>query len=216
VNLIDRNAKTCETTPGWGKRFYVVIAAVLVAVTVPVRSAIAAGTEDDPPTSTTPAGSGSAAPTSSAPPPYSAGSNSAASNPAAPTAVTAPKSQGASDHYETAKLHIAKGEWTAAVSELEQANRLQPDNADINNLLGYSSRKLGKLDVSLKYYQKALKITPKHLGANEYLGELYLMMKLPVKAKAQLATLAKICGKTCEEYLDLKKAIDGYKAPKRK
>lgn len=211
MNLIDRTANPSHTTSRWGKWFYVASAAALVAVTVPGPSALAEGTEDAPPTSTT-----KVATTPNPTTPNPTTPNPSVSNANAPTAVVTAKSPGASDHYESAKLHMAKGVWAAAIAELEQANRLQPDNADINNLLGYSSRKLGKLDVSLKYYQKALKITPKHLGANEYLGELYLMMKLPVKAKAQLATLAKVCGKTCEEYLDLKKAIDSYKAPKKK
>ncbi len=177
------------------------VALVLLAATVlPAGSAFAAGTEDNPPTSTTikanaPAPGGAA--TTTTPPPATVG--------------TPPLAAGASDHYESGKLHITKSEWAAAIAELEQADKLQPNNADVNNLLGYSNRKLGKLDISLTYYQKALKITPKHKGANEYLGELYLMMNLPAKAKVQLATLAKICGKSCEEYLDLKGAIASYK-----
>ena len=58
------------------------------------------------------------------------------------------------------------------------------------------------------WYLKALKLNPKHLGANEYLGELYVMTGQMDKAKARLATIAKICGNTtCEEYGDLAKAI---------
>jgi hypothetical protein len=47
---------------------------------------------------------------------------------------------------------------------------------------------------------------PKHLGANEYLGELYLEMKQPDKAKERLAVLKAACG-DCEEYEDLENAI---------
>ncbi|MEY3935560.1 MAG: hypothetical protein RI901_990, partial [Actinomycetota bacterium] len=58
------------------------------------------------------------------------------------------------------------------------------------------------------YYAKALKIDPKHLGALEYQGELFMLTKKPSEAKKNLAKLKSLCGIKCEEYLDLKKAID--------
>ena len=64
---------------------------------------------------------------------------------------------------------------------------------------------------SMKYYRAALKIDPNHLGANEYLGELYLKLKQPAKAKAQLAKLEKICGTDCAEYKTLSRNISKYK-----
>jgi tetratricopeptide (TPR) repeat protein len=106
---------------------------------------------------------------------------------------------------------VATKEWAEAIVQLEEADKAQPNNADTNNLLGFSNRKFGKLDVSLAYYKKALAVDPKHLGAHEYLGELYLMMKDPAKAKTELATLSTLCGVKCEQYLDLKKAIAAYK-----
>ena len=42
------------------------------------------------------------------------------------------------------------------------------------NILGYSHRKLGRVEVAFDYYRKALAIELRHLGTNEYLGELYL------------------------------------------
>ena len=179
-------------------------ALALVATAIPTGRAFADGAEDAPPTTV----AGSA--TSVRP----ASGGGAAAKPAGAAVPVAAK--GAGDYYESAKASIIKSDWATAIVDLQQADKLQPNNADVNNLLGYSNRKLGKLDVSLGYYQKALKLTPKHLGANEYLGELYLMMNQPAKAKIQLATLAKICGKTCEQYLDLKKGIDSYKAPAKK
>ena len=133
-------------------------------------------------------------------------------------AVAPASAQKAGEAYAKGKALVAATEWANAVVQLEQADKAQPNNADTNNLLGFASRKLGKLDVSLAYYQKALAIDPKHLGAHEYLGELYLTMKNPVKAKAELASLSKLCGVKCEQFLDLKKAIAAYKpvAPKKK
>jgi hypothetical protein len=49
------------------------------------------------------------------------------------------------------------------------------------------------------------------------LGELYLDLNQPDNAEKQLAALKKSCpffGK-CEEFEDLKKAIDAYKAKKK-
>jgi tetratricopeptide (TPR) repeat protein len=172
------------------------------------HTALAAGTEDNPPT--TVAGKGSTDPkpsdTKGTPETTKAGS---------PTTIQKATLQSAGERYESAKKHIANSEWAAAIADLEQADKLQPNNADVNNQLGHSHRKLGHFDLSLKYYQKALSINPNHKGANEYLGELYVQTDQLAKAKTQLAKLAKVCGnKTCEEYVDLKKAIDAYKPAK--
>jgi tetratricopeptide (TPR) repeat protein len=90
---------------------------------------------------------------------------------------------------------------------LKQADRSYANNADINNLLGFSSRNLKQFAASAKYYKKALRINPNHLGALEYQGELFLQTKKVSAAKKNLAKLKKLCGENCEEYLDLKKAI---------
>jgi hypothetical protein len=41
----------------------------------------------------------------------------------------------------------------------------------------------------------------------EYQGELFLLTKKVANAKKNLAKLKSLCGTSCEEYLDLKKAI---------
>jgi len=87
------------------------------------------------------------------------------------------------------------------------ADRSYPNNADVNNLLGYTSRKLQQYSQAGVYYTKALTIDPKHLGALEYQGELFMILKKSTPAKLNLAKIKAICGTNCEEYLDLKKAI---------
>ena len=86
-----------------------------------------------------------------------------------------------------------------------------PQNADIQNYLGFVSRKMDKLGKSDSYYKKALQIDPMHKGALEYQGELFLQYKNVEKAKANLKLLERICGVNCEEYKDLKKAIESFK-----
>ena len=85
-----------------------------------------------------------------------------------------------------------------------------PQNADVQNYLGFVSRKMNKLGKSDAYYKKALQIDPMHKGALEYQGELFLQYKNVEKAKANLKLLERICGVNCEEYKDLKKAIEAF------
>lgn len=98
--------------------------------------------------------------------------------------------------------------WAGAIKVLKQIVAASPRNADALNLLGYSLRKSGDMKNALGFYQKALKINPKHMGAHEYLGELYVETGQLAKAKEELAILEDLCGNTtCEEYEDLEKAI---------
>ena len=94
-----------------------------------------------------------------------------------------------------------------ALADLKVIDSEFKDNADVNNLLGYSSRKLKQYKPADTYYKKALKITPNHLGALEYQGELFVLTNKVSAAKKNLAKLEKLCGLKCGEYLDLKKAI---------
>ena len=86
-----------------------------------------------------------------------------------------------------------------------------PQNADIQNYLGFVSRKMNKLGKSDAYYKKALQLNPMHKGALEYQGELFLQYKNLEKANANLKLLEQICGINCNEYKDLKKAIENFK-----
>jgi tetratricopeptide (TPR) repeat protein len=94
-----------------------------------------------------------------------------------------------------------------ALADLKVIDSEFKDNADVNNLLGYSSRKLKQYKPADTYYKKALKINPNHLGALEYQGELFVLTNKVSSAKKNLVKLEKLCGLKCGEYLDLKKAI---------
>ena len=112
-----------------------------------------------------------------------------------------------SGELATTRALIAKKDFTSALAALKIADKDFPNNADINNLLGYSARNLKQYKPAATYYTKALKIDPKHLGALEYQGELFMLTKKTADAKKNLAKLKSLCGDKCEEYLDLKKAI---------
>lgn len=118
----------------------------------------------------------------------------------------------ANDTLGPARAKIAQKDWPAALDELKKIN--DPGNADWNNLMGYSLRKANAANAaeSEKYYNEALRIEPKHRGALEYSGELYLMTGNLPKAEQRLAALDKACFLPCSEYTDLKKAVARYKA----
>lgn len=112
--------------------------------------------------------------------------------------------------FVAGKKAIDRKDWRAAVESLTRAEKDMPDNADVQNYLGYAYRHLGDLDNSFTHYKSALRIDPKHRGAHEYIGQAYLKANQPEKAAEHLAALEKICGKGCEEYRDLAKAIADY------
>jgi tetratricopeptide (TPR) repeat protein len=102
---------------------------------------------------------------------------------------------------------LAKKDFRAARAALLLLDKEFANNADINNLLGYSSRKLKDYRASATFYTKALRINPNHLGAIEYQGELFVTTKKIAAAKKNLQKLKRLCGLNCAEYKDLKKAI---------
>ena len=58
----------------------------------------------------------------------------------------------------------------------------------------------------------ALEHDPKHAGAHEYLGELYMMRGDQEKAMNMLGKLESLVGKNAKEYKDLLKAINSYQS----
>ncbi len=113
-----------------------------------------------------------------------------------------------------AKAGIAKQDWSGTQQLLKKAIAANPGNADYHNLYAFTTRKGPDPDMSLVLaeYAEALRIDPKHRGAHEYLGEAYLQINEVAKAKVQLAALDKLCTFGCEEYTDLKHAIQQYES----
>ena len=114
------------------------------------------------------------------------------------------------DLYKQAEELIDDEEYADAIPLLQQSIQEKGEYADALNLLGYANRKLGDKAKAMTYYAKALNLEPDHLGANEYLGELYLELNDLPKAEERLAILKNACG-DCDEYEDLEEAIEDYK-----
>ena len=109
--------------------------------------------------------------------------------------------------FTAVKALVDSGAYDQAMPKMVALDKESPNNPDVLNLMGFTLRKTGHADQALDFYNRALNLEPKHLGANEYLGELYLELKQPEKAKKRLAVLKAACG-DCEEYEDLKAKID--------
>jgi Tfp pilus assembly protein PilF len=112
--------------------------------------------------------------------------------------------------YKQASAKVNAKDYRGAMRILDKIIAKDPRHADALNLMGYCERKLGNTDEALEYYEKALAIKPNHVGANEYLGELYLELKDLSKAEERLKVLAQSCN-GCEEQQDLEEKIAEYK-----
>jgi predicted Zn-dependent protease len=124
-----------------------------------------------------------------------------------------PKSSALPDDqiYSLGYWQAKGGEYAAALTTLRSAsNQADPR---IQTMIGYSLRKLGRVDEALPYYFAALATDPKRTTTRQYLGEAYLQIGQPDQAKQQLAEIAKRCGTACEDYQLLKDAIAKFEGP---
>ena len=136
------------------------------------------------------------------------GGSGSTSQTVAPIAKAKPKAV-AGPTLAIARADIDAKNWTKAIADLRKIVAASPNSADAYNLLGYSYRNSGNYDRAGQAYAKALKLNPKHTGALEYQGVLFVKLGQLDKAKANLATIKTISGATSEEYKDLAKAIAG-------
>jgi Flp pilus assembly protein TadD len=125
------------------------------------------------------------------------------------TLETNPEANRADPDFVAGKKAIERKDWKVAIEHFKAANK-RLENADLHSHLGFAFRKSGDLDSAFTHYKVALGIDPNHRGAHEYVGEAYVMVGNLDKARQHLARLAEICGKDCEEYLDLSRAIAAH------
>jgi Flp pilus assembly protein TadD len=116
---------------------------------------------------------------------------------------------------EEGRKLVKEGKFVQAIPVFTEIVKSDSEDADAWNLLAYSQRKLGRFEPALKNYMQALSINPDHKGAHEYLGELYLQTGKPELAARHLVKLKALCPDGCEEYEDLRKAVEAYEKKKR-
>ena len=115
----------------------------------------------------------------------------------------------AKKYEKKGKSEKAKKVYAKAQKLLIKSNEKKPGKADTLNYLGFTTRKLGDFENGEKYYLQGLAIDPKHIGINEYLGELYVATNRHNLAVERLGVLE---GRNCEEYDQLKAVIAGEKS----
>ena len=98
------------------------------------------------------------------------------------------------------KIEKAKKNYSKAYDILKEANKMEPNNPDVLNYLGFTLRKTGDLKNAEIFYLEGLKLDSTHPGINEYLGELYLETNRIELAKERLEALR---GCDCEEFEEL-------------
>ena len=120
-----------------------------------------------------------------------------------------------SRNYQEAVSYIKKSDYSSAIPLLRRELKRNSRDADAHNYMGYALRKSNDLKNSAVHYAKALEINPKHLGALEYQGELFLTIGNLDLAKANLQKLDKLCWLGCDEYDDLRASIEDYQQGKK-
>ncbi|MEE9376186.1 MAG: tetratricopeptide repeat protein [Rhizobiaceae bacterium] len=110
--------------------------------------------------------------------------------------------------YEAARDLAYNRRYQEAITLLNLASN--KNDPRILNYLGYSNRKLGRIEKGLGYYQAALKVDPDYTLVMEYMGEAFLQLNQVDKARQQLSEIQKRCGIDCREYSMLKSEIDRH------
>ena len=116
------------------------------------------------------------------------------------------------DDFEVGKSAVYSGRFEEAIRLLIKVVNTEPKNADAHNYLGYSYRKIGKLELAESSYQYVFAINPNHKGALEYQGEMFLKQDNLSAAKKNLSRLKGLCPSGCKELSELERAIADFKA----
>ena len=119
-------------------------------------------------------------------------------------AADSPPSTQAPDLTRVRALLKAR-DYRAAIIQLN--GLISTQNADVYSLMGFALRKSGDQANGMAYYQRALAIDPRHKGALEYQGELFVELGQLDKARENLAALRRLCPSGCEELSDLGEMI---------
>ena len=111
--------------------------------------------------------------------------------------------------YKAAHAMIYQNnDYAGGMAKLKSLGR--DEHPDVANLIGFTSRKLGRYDDAKHWYEKALAGDPNHAVTWSYYGMWHAEQGNLLKARDHLTKLASLCGGThCREYVMLKEVIDG-------
>ncbi|QOX80566.1 tetratricopeptide repeat protein [Trichlorobacter lovleyi] len=89
-------------------------------------------------------------------------------------AATSSSGRPASYHYQMGVSFLEERNYTAALTDLSEAEKLDPDNAELQYNLGRALTGKRRLDLAEQRYLRALALRPKYSEARNDLGVLYL------------------------------------------
>ena len=115
--------------------------------------------------------------------------------------------------FHRAKKLIYKKKYEKGLNTLKSIEEETPfgyTSADLYNYMGFASRKqkIPNYKDAEKYYLKALSFDKNHIGALEYLGELYVETDRRDEALLLLDRIKLIAGDNSSEYKDLNKLLN--------
>lgn len=115
----------------------------------------------------------------------------------------------------TAEYYLATGKYTQALDVIGGVLQRHPQNADAYTYRGYAYQKLGDNKKARESYRMALGLNPKHLGANKYMGNLWLENGDLARAMEQLQAMIYVCAGTyCAEVDELQNDINRFRVKK--
>ena len=139
---------------------------------------------------------------------YSAGTDSGGSS-----SYNTSKTVDVNIDFNRAKKLIYRKNYAKGLEILKDIEKEKPfgySKADLYNYMGFASRKQKNPDYinAENYYLKALSLEADHIGALEYLGELYYETDRLDKAKSLLVRLGNVAGQDSAEYKELSKLLN--------
>ena len=107
---------------------------------------------------------------------YSSGSSSSGSSSGGSSLTTGDmmKAMQLKNRLSSIERLLYSDQFSQALTQVRLLDNEYPDNADINNYYGFIYRKMGQYAKSGQFYKKALQLDPRHKGALEYQGELFI------------------------------------------
>ena len=110
--------------------------------------------------------------------------------------------------YELGYTLAKSSDHAEALSVLRSVAR--QSDPRVQTMIGFSLRKLGRVDEAMAYYAAALSADPSQTNTRQYLGEAYLQKNDVARANEQLAAIATRRGTQCEDYVALAAAIAAH------
>jgi Tfp pilus assembly protein PilF len=77
-------------------------------------------------------------------------------------------------HIRIGTAHIQAGQYTPALKELLEAEKLTPNDPAVHYYLGIAYERKGFMDDAFKEFQKAIALKPDYSEAHNFLGTIYL------------------------------------------